>query len=380
MEIVKRHKDSNNRVIGYTVRDNNIEKYLNANVVQALFGQITNATILPNGEYRANKGCSIETVIDTKNLLSIQNPATLATVHDTTMDNIEYYGKDFINACKRIRKYAFEGKLSISKDTHEANNGANVHLFKLIEACGIGLEDFIKGYLSVIQPYSLSKFQGSKKLESGNTWLADIGYKIIMVIKIRETNKEKPMVVSFHESNIHGNFTSGQKIFSDKPCAVLVDKVTQLINGYSVDYTVQRGFIRYNINSATALYNNGVALVKFHDIKEVFDNTMQLMFEQLQQNYIDAENSEAPVVIKRTDTGKLSFMSIGFATVNNVYLLLDLFAQYTDFKSRSILVEMTNNLIEEMPLNKKEELKIALEHKFGSNYNNKLYGVIQTLI
>ena len=380
MKIISRHKDSQGKTIGYTIDNNGNKKYFNADFVIANYDKITNAYILSNGEFRANSGESIETVVDTRNLLIHRNiTSPVNHVDGKAIGTIDFYGKEYINACKRIRKYAVEGKLKIITEKREANDGKNTHLFALIEACGVNLKPFIKGYLSVIQPYSLTKFQESKKLESGNVWLCDIGYKISMVIKLKETNPNTPMIISFHESNIHSNNTAGQKDFSDKLCAVIVDKAVELHNGYGVDYTVQRGFIRYNVHSSTNYYSKDVALVNYKDIKNIFDDTITLAFEQLQINYGELEE-EAPVVISRKDTGKLSFMSIGFATANNVYLMLDLYSQYTDSKSRAVILEITNNIIDEMPLLKQKELKKALEDKFGDKYNNKLYGVIQNLI
>ena len=379
MKIIKRHKDSSGNTIGYTIDNNGNIKYFQADFVVSNYDKITNAQILSNGEFRANNGESIETVVDTKNLLVRKNAPVLGRNIGQNININDYYGKGYIDVCKRIRKYAIEGKLDVITEARDANQGKNIHLFELIKACGIGLKSFIKGYLSVIQPYSLTKFQESKKLEKGNTWLCDIGYKISMVIKLNETNSKKPLIVSFHESNIHSNNTLGQKDFSDKLCAVLVDKVNKLHNGYGVDYVVQRGFIRYDLHSSAQYYNNEVALVNYRDIKNMFDDTINLMFEQMQVNYSILEE-ESPIVITRKDTGKLSFMSMGFATVNNVYLMIDLFAQYTDSKSRALRSEITNNIIQEMPLLKQQELKSALAQKFGTEYNNKLYSVIQNMI
>lgn len=297
-----------------------------------------------------------------------------------TIVESDYYGIEFISVCRRIRRYAIEGKLTVLTNKHKSNSGKNTHLFKLIEACNISVEDFIRGYLSVIQPYSLEKFQSKKTagLGAGNVWLCDIGYKISLVIKLDETNKNKPMIISFHESNLHGNNSIGQKDFLDKKCAVIVDKVTELHTGYGVDYSVQRGFIKYNIHSSTLYFNKGVALVNYRDIKTIFDDTLNNIFERLYQTYGTSEGGI--VTVDRKDTGKISFMSMGYAVVNNICLMIDLFAQYKDTRSRFIISEITSNIISEMTLLEQTELKQALEDKFDTGYKNELYISIKNTI
>lgn len=61
--------------------------------------------------------------------------------------------------------------MTIERREHKSNGERNTYLFKVIEACGISVKDFITGYLSVLQPYSLEYFQGSKVLGKNNIWV-----------------------------------------------------------------------------------------------------------------------------------------------------------------------------------------------------------------
>ena len=371
MEIIRRHKDSKGETVGYTLRNENSELYLDKDSVIKMSNLISNAILLSNNEFRAKQGYSIDTVVNTNNLNAISKYTKLSKVQNTNID-LDYYGKDCIKVCKRIRQYAISGNLIIDTRQHKSNKGKNTHLFKLISACGLDLKAFIQGYLSVIQPYTLTRFM-KERTPDKSIWLSDIGYNIAFIIKINESDKSKPLVVSFHESNIDNVFTKAGKDFSDKLCAVLVDKVIKLDNGYSVDYLVQRGFLRYNIHSATKYYSNGVAIVNYSDIKTLFNDTIQLIFEQLKSNYLDSRND---VIERKYDIRNISFMSIGYSLVNNIYLLIDLYAFYTDSKSRTVLIEITKNMIEEMPDYRLNELKLALKDRFlGSN--NKLYLLIE---
>jgi hypothetical protein len=382
MEIIKRHKDSTGRTMGYTVSDRGKQAYLDSSFVVNNFANITNARLLPNGEFRANTGSHIETVIDNKALLPVKAPVNRQKQQGNPFNTYDFYGSEYINVCRRIRRYAAERKLEIVTDKHKSNEGKNIHLFELIKACGMDVKTFIIGYLSVLQPFSLKKFKQSEQLDKGNIWLCDLGYRVNLVIKLRETDKNRPMIISFHESNIHSRNSGIHRDFSDKPCAVLIERYTELQNGYGVDYIVQRGFIRYKMHSSTLQMHNNVALINYIDVKSVFNDTMKNVYRQLEINYLDSDikDDSTPVVVAQYNVNDLSFMSIGYATVNNVCLLLDLYSQYTDTKSRAVVIEITTNVIEEMPLLKQKELKSALEEKYRSSYNNELYKVIRDLI
>lgn len=73
---------------------------------------------------------------------------------------------------------------------------------------------------------------------------------------------------------------------------------------------------------------------------------------------------------------KISFLSHGFAVPNNIMLLLDLHAKNPDVRSRMLLIDMACNIIDEMPKERQKELLVALNAKYGVNYNNKLYSAI----
>lgn len=162
MEIIKRHKNLVGDTVGYTVSNNGQQYYRSKQDIINIAWAIDNAELLSNNEFRAKKGCHIDTVMDTGSL-SVQHTKNLSNEIKSKEIEPEYYGKEFINICRKIRKYAADGKIIVSTDKHTSNEGRNIHLFKLIEACGLSIEDFVRGYLSVIQPYALEKFKGNSK-------------------------------------------------------------------------------------------------------------------------------------------------------------------------------------------------------------------------
>ena len=87
----------------------------------------------------------------------------------------DYFGKDFIKVCRKIRKYANANRLKLDTKPHQANEGRNIHLFKVIETCGVSLHDFVRGYLCNLQPYSLTAFNNGTETSKYDIWLCDVG-------------------------------------------------------------------------------------------------------------------------------------------------------------------------------------------------------------
>lgn len=126
MEIVTRYKNQKGQTQGYDVRlDNGKIKYLDRVAVINLEDQISNATLTKGADFRATKGNHIDTVVKYNTLVKRDK---LPKILSSTTE-FEYYGKEYINICKRIRKYALEDKLSVDLSKHKSNNGNNTHLF-----------------------------------------------------------------------------------------------------------------------------------------------------------------------------------------------------------------------------------------------------------
>lgn len=381
MEIISRHKDSNGKLLGYTISNNGKISFVDINTARGMQAFIENATLTSAGEYRAKNGYQIDTIIDHSKLsINKQKPAAVQT--ESNFGNFDYYGKTCLNDCLKIRRYAQSGDLGFDETAHKANNGASVQLYALIRACGIDLETFIVNYMSTLQPYNLEPFQKKEALKAEQVWVIDIGYKISMIIKVNDNRRKykTPVVISFHESNKAGKFMSGKKTFNDKKCAVIVDQVREIPGGYAVTYTIQRGFVRFQVNSATIYYHKGIALVDYADIEEEYTNILKNIFQNIQDTYLENISKGAPLLVRDIKTNEISFMSNGFATVNNLSLMLDLYNQYTDTNSRAMIVEIVGNLIEEMPDARKIELKKALGKTFGRDKNNNLLGIINNLL
>lgn len=126
MEIIKRHKDSNGVIVGYTVNSNGKEQYLNKDVVVSIFDKITNAHMLSNGEFRANAGESIETVIN--NIKLVKRPMDISILFIYIADRLF---EQFI--CDTSSKTPNSLSNQDSKDLYFLSKGydtvSNVYLF-----------------------------------------------------------------------------------------------------------------------------------------------------------------------------------------------------------------------------------------------------------
>lgn len=388
IQITKRYKDNQGRTYKYKVRINNgeEEERESAFVIEHKKDVVNADFIERTGEFRAKDGEHIETITVETRLVKVtgfeQNSINSCAVKGENI-TIDYYGKEFIGVCRSIRKMAVLKRFQVDRSNHRSNNGANVHLFKMIEACGVTVEQFIGGYLSNIQPYALSRFQSTTQISKEDTWLLDNGYGIALLIKIKNYKGNNAMVISFHESNIGGRNLRRKVNYFDKKCAVIVDEVNEIATGhYSVNYTIQRGFIRYSkIKSTTEYYFKGVALVNYEDIKFVIDDLLKEIFSKLYLTYVNDETSlyVGHSLMEKIDSSDVSFMSLGNNIVNNMQLLIDLNSRSPERMVRLWLIELAQNILIEVPKENLDVVKEALIEKYrygDEDYDNELYKYI----
>ena len=373
MHIITRYKDKTGTTVGYLIENNGVKSYCLANAVKDWAIYITNAILLANGEFKALSGYKIITVYLDDDTVGV----TVDTNQISEPKNIDFYGKAYINICRRIRSYALAGKIVVSTERHKSNKGNNVHLFNLIRACGTTVEDFVRGYLSYLQPYSLEPFQRSE-MPDDSVWLSDAGYGVKLVIKINERDKNKPVVVSFHESNLDGRYVRGGKLFIDKPCAVLVDDFIQNgINAYTVRFTVQRGFIAYSFTAYSGYLSNGVALVNARDINSHYESRMRDILGVLLNTYCNNVKDISDLPFNNDlSLSYMSFSSLGETNANKLCLLIDMYAKFTDGKSRQVLTDIARNMLVSLDKDDLLVIKTALKDRYRGT-GNKLYGFIE---
>lgn len=382
-----RIKDSEGNTVEYIIVDkkNNKTVKISADKLKKLSHYVSNARLLNNGEFRANPECKIDTVVNSDLSICIANNALVNKNINVNTFKGECYGINFINICRKIRELAASNKIVMDKAfaKHSSNSGNNIHLIKLIRACGIQEQDFIRSYLSHIQPYSLEYFQKRKDKSGDDVWLSDVGYRVKLVIKLRKKNNTEMILVSFHESNIIRHASNVKKMTQipgsgldpNKMCAVIVDTVNDIRDSggmrYAIKFTVQRGFIVRIMSCFSDYYAKGVAFVKYDIIRANYQSMIDNLLDKLRDTYCD--NVSNSIIGLNID--KVSIISFGYSVVNNISLLIDCFSFYTGKSDRRMLIEIANNILAEVPIEKAKELGNALKDKYESTaeYNNQLY-------
>ena len=372
MYIINRIKNSNGKVISYTVNNDGRVEILDSAFVIANAHLVTNAYLVDGVYFRAKRGSFIDTIVEHNTALVKREPVSkLSTSTEFVPD---YYGREFIGICRYIRRIAYENKFKLDTKPHKSNGGRNTQLFTLIEACGISPREFVRNYLYHIQPYSLSYFMGTKTKGDNHIWLCDLGYNISLIIKIVK-NESCPLVLYFHESNIGGRYSTSGTAFDNKLCAVLVEGVNSVANDgqlTNVAFVVQRGFITYRIDAVTEYLRNGVALVKHSVITNNFMATLNSIVDGLQSQYFTQGLDSQVISGASLPLHNVSFVSFGFATVNNISLLIDMYAYFTNQLTRAYLVDVAINLLSEVSPNKCKSILGVLKGRYEGS-NNGLY-------
>lgn len=368
--IKKRHKDSKGNIIGYTadnISTGEKDIKFKAEFLELHANEVVNAHVVNNHGFVADKGSHIDTVVDYSDLgVHKVKPKLLSGNGSSTV--IDYYGRDYTNICRKIRSAAISGRIKIDKNPHTSNGGNNLHLFKLIEACGISVDAFVISYLSVIQPYSLDKFLKAKQPD-GQTWIADIGYNVKLVIKAQNLfgqAYEDVFLISFHESNIHGisQYKHGSLFNEKEYCAVLCDSIgDKECNKYPYKATVQRGFIRHQISGFADYVNKDVALVKYKDIKSKFSDSMEVILNRLNEMYYSNELKSS--ITYMDNLHRLSFLSFGYADINNVIFLIESFRITTNPSEKRVIAEVSKSLLEEISDSRRKEIVNGLKEKYN---------------
>ena len=376
MRILKRYKNDSGQTIGYRIEQRtktaSMENDYTVEEAIVFRNRIKNATLLSNSEYIAKKGCKIETQrVNTTKTTKIAKPVKVAS---PTMPK-DYFGKDFIKVCRKIRKYANANRLKLDTKPHQANEGRNIHLFKLIETCGVSLHDFVRGYLCNLQPYSLTAFNNGTETSKYDIWLCDVGYGVQFIIKIDTINQYNPVVVSFHESNVGGIAIYGGNNFANKKCAVFVEDLDEKPMGCYAIFTVQRGFLVATINSKVDYYNNDFALVDEIVINRECTYMLDNIINLINTKYLSASSSALAWNTVRLN--KMSFMSLGFEKTNNICLLFDLYEQHqNDASFKKALVTLAFEIFSKSTDSYRKELLTALGIKY-KGLDNELYKAIE---
>lgn len=328
---------------------------------------ISNTKLLDDLTFKENDGVYLSDASHVVKALKVN----AFNSNDIVLD--DYYGREHIKICKLIRKCAASRAIQI-----DTNDGLNIPLFETIKACDLDPMDFICGYLSVLQPFYLQSF--SSREISKPAWLLEIGYKTVLLIKIKKRGMDlnkSVVVISFHERNRKDIGFSCVRSFKGKKCAVFVDDVYLSNNQIYIDFIIQKGLIRHYFERIPCEYKDGVAFLDYDIIYSKIEDDLQSWF----RNMLDLCMSEdfAGIEVKDLDVN-LSFASRGYAFINNLCLLIDVFAIVHDCNNRDFLMDLKDNLLSEIPEQSRIQIKEALWGRYlnseGGSGINKMYNLI----
>ncbi len=169
--------------------------------------------------------------------------------------------RDIIQLCKRIRQISRLDRIKI--ETSEHQDGGNTHLFEYLDYCGVNKEDFVKSYLSNLQPYMLSELKEQGKA-AGTICVCDDIYRVSLYIEL-DTTPGKEMIVSFHEDHKGRIASEKTRIIADAVTGGITDTNTK-----TLDILIPRGVINVPVSLVGELQEDGTFLVS----KSAIDNAV----------------------------------------------------------------------------------------------------------
>ncbi len=221
------------------------------------------------------------------------------------------------NLAKKLRKLARLDRLKLDETEHAS--GLNLHLFKYLDYIGLDKLEYIKKYLSNIQPFMISEIKSQEKFENAICVLDDY-YRISVYIKVDSTKGEE-IIVSFHENNKHGIAKRNSFISNLSYVYVFADSIGSHLEGtddYSINLFVTRGVSTFPINVPAVRYDNDGFIVRYTYINNAIIDVSNRYLEDLYSSDIDFSKIEL-----FTSLHQLSFTSYGKDIFSNISIMID---------------------------------------------------------
>ncbi len=268
-----------------------------------------------------------------------------------------------VGICKKLRKLAKLDRLQLDETTHRSQ--LNLHLFKYIKYCGMSPLDYVKEYLSNLQPYMIERRKDQEK-QSSFVCVVDNMYRISVYIKADNAFGEE-MIISFHEDNIRGvaKTNSLVKNNAERLVPVIADSYGSInleTGNVSVKLFVQRGMKVLPLD-VIGFKCRDIFIVREGDISRQFLDYCNQYIRDLYTSNLQLDFDQIEVF---SMLQQISFTSYGRDTFSSISLLIDSIAVQTDGISRQTadfaLVTFTQSL--KLTGEQKEELINLLDEKY----------------
>ncbi|MBQ7429757.1 MAG: helix-turn-helix transcriptional regulator [Butyrivibrio sp.] len=262
---------------------------------------------------------------------SFENISSLPLINDNSLDNNRYNKNVDSNEifqpdqfflqqklmAKKLRKLAKLDRIKLDETEHASK--LNLHLLKYLDYIGIDKLEYIKQYLSNIQPFMISEIKSQEKFDN-SICILDEFYRISVYIKLDATFGEE-IIVSFHENNKSGVARRNTYNSNLSYVYVFADSIGSHVNNtdyYTVNLFITRGVSTFPINVPASKYDADGFLVRYTYINNAIIDISNRYLEDLYTSDIDFSSVEL-----FTDLQQLSFTSYGNETFSNISLLID---------------------------------------------------------
>ncbi len=227
-----------------------------------------------------------------------------------------------VAVCKQIRNLAKLDRIALDESGHRS--GLNKHLFSYIEYCGLDVRDYIKEYLSNLQPFMIERFRSQ---EPSNSYICvlDHMYWVSVYIKLDKTFGNE-VIVSFHENHKRGIAKENNLIRNkqDRIVPVIAEELVAQIEGSpreEIRVLVQRGMLTLPIRIMGQRCENGFFLVNEQDIETPIIDQCNQYLRELYTSDLDLEALDKVELFSVLH--QISFTSYGNSVFSNISLLID---------------------------------------------------------
>ena len=273
----------------------------------------------------------------------------------------------------KLRRLARLDRISLDESEHASKY--NLHLLKYLEYVGLDKLDYIKKYLSNIQPFMITEMKSQEKFENAICVL-DNYYRISVYIKVDATKGEE-VIVSFHENNKNGIAKKNSVIRNNRYVYVFAESVGSFVESkktYTINLFVTRGVSTFPINVPATRYDEEGFIVNFTYINNALVDIANRYLEDLYTADLDFES-----VNLFSSLQQLSFTSYGNDTFSNISLLIDSILIQNDYLSKQIADSALCIYCSSLELldSDKTELLNTLRERFKVNSDKALPQIIE---
>lgn len=224
--------------------------------------------------------------------------------------------------CKQIRNLAKLDRIMLDESEHRS--GLNKHLFSYIEYCGLNARDYIRDYLSNLQPFMIERFRSQEPSDS-YLCVLDHMYRVSVYIKLDKTFGNE-VIVSFHENHKRGVAKENNLLRNKQERIVPVfaeERIAQIEGSprEEIRVLIQRGMLTLPIRIMGQRCEKGIFLVNEQDIETPIIDQCNQYLRDLYASNLDLEALDKVELFSVLH--QISFTSYGNSVFSNISLLID---------------------------------------------------------